>query len=574
MTRRGAGAQHGHGDTTMPSLLALDDPASTDPRVTGGKAAWLSRGLAAALPVLPGIVVTTAASLPHMQLGIGALARRGSGGARLEVSMTGLADDFAAEIATRSAALGDVLVVRSSSILEAGAEWAGAFTSYLAVQSHEVARAVTGCWASAFTVGTLERHEAAGIAPGSAGMAVLIQRFLSPSFGGTASLDGDDVVLTAVAGSPAPLVQGWEPGVRGRVAANGQISGEAVGGLMGETLIRRVTEVVRRADCTVGANSCEWAVVGNEVILLQLMRTRPRTAAAEPIAGDRLAVESASHIARLARRYPGPLGETLVLPWAVGNPMGLLTEVAAADLSPAEALATAMKHAPALTAEVWSLPKRAAAAAAARALRMLRGPDPGATFKALAGLATPDPERAHLVLAALATVRNGLVAAGAVTWPEVGWHLDPAEVGRILGGRRPATRRHRVGFDRWEPFAAAVVAAHGTRAHGSGAAPGIACGRLRWISGPTGMSRFRPRDVIVAPLPTQHLAALLWDAAAVVTTGGGPAAHLFESARALAIPAVAAIHLDDALGADPAESDGLFALTVDGNSGSVFVTEW
>ena len=135
-------------------------------------------------------------------------------------------------------------------------------------------------------------------------------------------------------------------------------------------------------------------------------------------------------------------------------------------------------------------------------------------------------------------------------------------------------RRSRIGFDRWEPFNAAVVAAQGRRADGSGAAPGVACGRLCWIPGPEHMGRFRPRDVIVAPYPTPHLAALLWDAAAVVTTGGGPAAHLFESARALAIPAVSAIHLEEALGDTLAAADGHFAVAVDGVAGSVFVSEW
>jgi phosphoenolpyruvate-protein kinase (PTS system EI component) len=78
----------------------------------------------------------------------------------------------------------------------------------------------------------------------------------------------------------------------------------------------------------------------------------------------------------------------------------------------------------------------------------------------------------------------------------------------------------------------------------------------------------------MAPYPLPHLAALLWDAAAIVTTGGGPAAHLFESARALGIPAVAAIHLDEGLGSDFTEGEGRFALAVDGSAGSVFATEW
>lgn len=59
-----------------------------------------------------------------------------------------------------------------------------------------------------------------------------------------------------------------------------------------------------------------------------------------------------------------------------------------------------------------------------------------------------------------------------------------------------------------------------------------------------------------------------------MTVGGGPAAHLFESARALGIPAVAGIHLEEALGMSLEEANGRFGLAVDGSSGTVFVSEW
>ena len=41
--------------------------------------------------------------------------------------------------------------------------------------------------------------------------------------------------------------------------------------------------------------------------------------------------------------------------------------------------------------------------------------------------------------------------------------------------------------------------------------------------------------------PVPNLAPLLWDAAAIVTETGSPAAHLFESARALRVPAVCGV---------------------------------
>lgn len=88
------------------------------------------------------------------------------------------------------------------------------------------------------------------------------------------------------------------------------------------------------------------------------------------------------------------------------------------------------------------------------------------------------------------------------------------------------------------------------------------------------MTAFRPRDVVVAARPFPSLAQLLWDAAAVVTMGGSPAAYLFESAKALAIPVVCAFYLDEALEGNPAPLTGERALAVDGHGGSVYAMMW
>jgi hypothetical protein len=71
-----------------------------------------------------------------------------------------------------------------------------------------------------------------------------------------------------------------------------------------------------------------------------------------------------------------------------------------------------------------------------------------------------------------------------------------------------------------------------------------------------------------------NLAALLWDASALITTGGGPAAHLFESAGALGIPAVTGLDLEDLLGGDPAGMTGEVSLAVDGYGGRAWATPW
>jgi phosphoenolpyruvate-protein kinase (PTS system EI component) len=69
----------------------------------------------------------------------------------------------------------------------------------------------------------------------------------------------------------------------------------------------------------------------------------------------------------------------------------------------------------------------------------------------------------------------------------------------------------------------------------------------------------QPRSVISAGQPIPNLAALLWDAAAVVTETGSPAAHLFESARALRVPAVCGVTIPP----------GDWIVAVDGQDGIV-----
>ncbi len=157
--------------------------------------------------------------------------------------------------------------------------------------------------------------------------------------------------------------------------------------------------------------------------------------------------------------------------------------------------------------------------------------------------------------------------------PELGWFLPSGEIRDILSGRSRPPLRQRIGFDRWEPFDASVVMSSGRAAHGTSAAPGTASGRVCFVSDPQRPAGFRPRDVVVASHPLPHLAPLLWDAAAIVTLGGSPAAHLFESARALAIPAVCGVHLEDLLGSPPG-AGGAHSMAVDGDRGSVFVTAW
>jgi hypothetical protein len=331
-------------------ILDLDDDRALDPGRAGAKAAWLARGRRAGLPVLPGRVVPASASRPAMELAVEVMAQRGSGGARLRISQEPLDTELERELLVAVDGLGDLLVVRSSSLLEAGGEWSGAFTSYLDIRPEETPVAVRGCWASAFTVHTLERYEAAGIEPGSAPMAVLIQPFLDAQFGGVARYADDEITVIGVAGSPAPLVQGWDPGAHARVSGD-VVRGDPAVALMGENLILAVAAALRKAHETIGATSCEWAAVDGEVTLLQLMQIpdRLRPVVELPAA---LASASAAALARLVRRYPGPLGEALVLPWAVAEPERFLAPAEPADVDPLDALIEATELARGLVAEI------------------------------------------------------------------------------------------------------------------------------------------------------------------------------------------------------------------------------
>lgn len=539
-------------------MVSLDDPQCEDPAVAGAKAAWLARGRRSGLPVLDGWVVPAPVSKIHLDLGVDALRRRGSGGARLEVSQLPLPEDVADAAVEAATALGDPVVVRSSSPLEDGSEWAGAFVSYADIHPNETPTAVTGCWASVFGVDTLARHRVTGVDPGNAQMAVLIQPAIEAEFGGTARVVGDEVRLEAVAGSPAPLVQGHEPGAGAMVARPDGATGPACG-LMGEDLVEAVAQTLRDAHERTGATTCEWAVVGGRVVLFQLNRPAP-VPLSVPASFD-LIGPGAVRVARLVRRFPGPLGELLVLPWMLATPAPLHEIDPPGDIGPIAALDLACRHAATLTAEVWSNPEEAMAF-----LRELRCPHPGDAIDGLPIPAVPDPEQGAMVLALLEVVRRALVDAGAVTLPELGWHLTPDEIRVILATGRSEERK-RIGVDRWEPFTASVTIAAGRRWAGTAASPGVGAGRLCRI-GSHGTSHFRPRDVIVAPYPNPNLAPLLWVAAGLVTNRGGPGAHLFETARALGVPAVCGIQ------GDPFVSDEPLVAAIDGYDGSLYATDW
>ncbi len=537
-------------------ITNLDDPRSLDPVRVGAKAAWLARGQRAGLPILPGVIIEGAASTHHMRLGAEELARRGSGGARMAITSEPLA--FEDELKSRASALGPRLVARSSSTLEGSGEWSGAFSSILDLSVEELPRGVVGCWASAFSVAALERQNRAGIEPGSVRMSVLVQPLLSPRAGGICRIGPDRAVtVIGVRGSPAPLLQGWVTGQQAAFPHGSQVpGGNELGDVLDEPTLAMVVENMRQAADSVGAGRCEWAVVDDEVWLLQLGAAVPMQSQVPESRDGRLGDPTLVRIARLVTRFPGALGEAWVLPWALG---GLPTVEPVRAVQPGEALAEAKVLSAQLAGEVWGGSPAASIEAAHECFRTLRGPEPWEAIGEVNLLRPPDRSRAGRLLSLVEMVRSAMVAAGAVPDLESAWYLTVADVEEVIGGRehRMASR---MGVGRWEPFVGAVVTANGTHHRGTSAAPGLGAGRLLQVEAWDPSCTYRSREVVTGKRPTQTLAPLLWDASALVTATGSPAAHLFESARALGVPAVCGLDLSD---------QGDCVVAVDGDLGLV-----
>ena len=611
-----------------PRVVRLDDPEALDVSLVGAKAASLARARRAGLAALDGFVVTLAASAEPLQQAATELARRGSGAARMTVLRSDLDETLIAEIAEAAAGLAEPLIARSSSALEGEGTWAGAFASLPELHRDEVPKALRSVWSGMFTLEALERFEAVGIEPGTAGMGVLVQTELAPDCGGAAIVDELGAVrISAVKGSPRDLLAGWVPGVRATVAPDGTISGQEALELIGAGTLTGVAALAREAAGELDCNLTEWAVTGGAPVLLQVQRTPARPAAADGLVlPAALGHPDARRLARLVIRFPGALGEELVLGWAAapgfvgarpegapvavgGGPEGAPVavggssgEIAPApasgapssgsvrkDITPGKArlsgtggaaqpfgggrsgdlLARARVLADGLTAMAWGRDSSEAEALARLVLRRLRGDRPNESIEALGGLAAPDPVAAAEVLGIIERLGEALGDPHGV------WYHTVDELAEIVAGRT-SPARGRVGRDRWEPFLAGVAALGGEARTGIGASGGIGAGRLVWVSSPTSVGHVRPRDVIVVQYPLPNFAPLLWDAAGLVALGGAPSAHLMEVARSLTVPAVVGCPVDDLRGIGApggGASDSLHLGTVDGDEGRVAVLE-
>jgi phosphohistidine swiveling domain-containing protein len=229
------------------NVVALHEREAADPALTGAKAAALAKATLAGLPVLPGMVLTTAATR--------SLAK----------------DDLHRTWAQMSQEGHRSLVVRSSSIAEDGAtsSMAGQFTSVLDVRE----------WDSFVDA----VHEV--VESGGDGMAVLVQPFLDPVYGGVlfgadpVSGGRDRVVVAAVHGGPHRLVHGQVSGDRWTLTAHGRVVSHDGGPdevALGYRPRRELAGLARRAAALLGGpQDIEWAF--DRARKLWLLQSRPIT---------------------------------------------------------------------------------------------------------------------------------------------------------------------------------------------------------------------------------------------------------------------------------------------------------
>jgi phosphohistidine swiveling domain-containing protein len=545
----------------MVAPVALADRAARDPALAGVKAARLAAAAGAGLPVLPGRVLPSEASSDALARGVEAL-EGGSGapGAFLAAMESFVPADL--EEALAPPAANQLLVVRSSTVLDDDGRWSGTFASYVEVGSHDLATAVRGCWASAFSADALARCRETRIEAGSVRIGVLVQPFLAFEAGGTARVRSDGTVVVAAApGGPAGVVGG-----RGGGEVIVGVDGRVVEGLDDEAIgtgtVEAAAALARGAAGSVAAGVIEWGAIGDELFLLQIGPTPPEAAA---VARPRPATISApmpadaERLARLVTAFPGPVADDLVFPWALGAGDVPEAERIGVD-DPVSALREARTSASELAAEVWRTSPREARGRAAAVSRLLLRGRVGEACREIRDLSAPDTAAARRVVGLIRGLGAYLTDADVLPSEPLVWRLTVSELERAISGDRPSLRR---GPGRWEPFVADVVQARGLQATGTPVSPGIAAGRLHPLRELRAIGRPGPRDVLVTPLPLPHLAPLLWHSAALVSIGGSSGAHLFEVARSLGVPAL--------IGVDPTAAGAGSLVAIDGDAGVVSI---
>lgn len=300
-------------------IVWLHERAALDAALTGAKAANLARAATEGLPVLPGFVLTTAATA--------------GGGLRNDV-LPALHD----ALKTLRTGWPGPCVVRSSSTVEdtATSSMAGQFTSLLGIADGDVfISAVETVLASA----RHPRDERTAARP----MAVLVQPQLETGCGGVlfgldpVTGDSHHLIVEAVPGTPDDLVSGRVTAIHCVLGRRGRLAGgrgPAARALLGPAHRRRLARLARDAARAFGGpQDVEWAFGPDD--RLWMLQSRAVTAT-----GD-------GALARGPVLGPGPLAETFPEPlarleldlWAAPLRAAVATAIGATGAVPARRLA-------------------------------------------------------------------------------------------------------------------------------------------------------------------------------------------------------------------------------------------
>lgn len=566
-------------------VLDLDDPASLRADVVGRKAARLAAARAARLPTLPGVVVPFTAGEPALARGRAAVRAGRVAAARAETARFLVEPSVVSALRAAVASWEEPLIARSSSPLDDDGAWDGAFATVHGVGVDDLAAALRGCWSSAFTRDVLGRRDVAGIDLDAVRVAVLVQPEVTPDAAGTATRQRDGTVLvTAVAGTALGLLGGWRDGQTARVSPDRRVERQASGdGVLTVEDAAAVADLAHRVHHELGDAAIEWALLDGRVLLLQsrpehtadhavAVGSSPETADA-PSSGGPASAGCTAADRRLAGAFVelvvsvrGPVGERLILPWALGliaagRPLpGWIDDpdgpYDTRDDRTGDLAAAVAALADELTASTWraSVPE-----ARARCDRVVADAQRGRLDRALRAIARLEPPGAAAVDAlggGLVALARRCAATGRLDAPTLLWSADQLDQPRIA----PVVARSRAAA-RWTEALRSIVAAHGCALAGHAGAPGSAVGRGVLVRDPSTPPTLRPGDVVVAARPLPPLAPLLWSAGGLVTTAGDRAAHLLGVARSLGVPAVVACR--SARGPDGSDATG-FAETLDG----------
>jgi hypothetical protein len=554
-------------------LTGLDDPGALDPQLVGAKAARLALARQAGISALYGVVIEVAISLPFLAEAARVAAQHGPAAGQLAMMdrelPAGLADAVCEAVGSER------LVVRSSSPVEESGEWSGAFASYADVGPGELETAVLGCWSSMLGRDALARFEQVGRHPAATGMAVLVQRAITPSPGGVVRIHHGAVrISVAGSGQLAGMLQGQVSGQWAEMLRRGSANGPAVE-TYGLSLLERVADLARACHERTGANQLEWAIAGDSCYLLQAhRRAEPRSArrhgsCSAPLTGNRIV-----EVARVVARFGGASGDELVLPWCFAPGGGASRDEGAPGVSglPSHSAgrtgAAQLRYAArALTAQAWRTGADEAAWLARSALARLRDRlDPDAVAE-LYALSSIDAAQGSRVVATAERAGAFAVAAAQLFDATDVWRLSPSLLDQLLAAPFDQANPRRASpptASTWEPFLAEVARANGQVTGAEPASAGLGAGRLLVLGTPQRLAGIRERWVLYVAEPLPAYAALLWGAAGLVSATGSASAHLFDVARTLGVPAVAGADLSAGCGRTP-------VVAVDGLAGQVFI---